>query len=200
MKTPKLMVERRSSKRGLTVMPVLGAVVLALLSTPGFAARAPSRAVTPFQCEKQFHTQQRRASCFSQLPGTDCAHPIEAEKAGNTTRGEHQYFKLGFHEEPDATGAQQYYSYKGINSNVGICPHGATYKVSLLSDTEHCEGRPNNGHMEEYCSSEYDTKNLPEPSDIRGGSFTYHVTSQPRESWYLVIKGYFIHPPWAGRG
>ncbi len=102
--------------------------------------------------------QRGRARCFSQLSGASCAYPLEAEKAGATTRGEHRYFKLGFNEGPDGTGAGvlQHYSYRPANRNVAICPHGVVYLVSRIADKSHCEGRHHHGHFEEYCSSEYD--------------------------------------------
>jgi hypothetical protein len=163
-------------------------------STTAFpTAQAASSRTTVFQCEKQ-HTESRKR-CFNQLPGASCAHPLEAEKAGPTTRGAHRYFKLTFHEEPDgAETALQRYTYAPIK-NVGICPHGATYKVSLTG-REHC-GQING---EEICSSEYDTKNIPEPTTRAGGEFEYIMTGQPVKSWHLVVKGYFIHPPWEHRG
>jgi hypothetical protein len=161
-------------------------------------AKASSQPKTPFQCGKRFHTSAGRTRCFAQLPGADCGHPLIAEKASATTRGEHQYFKLGFNVEPDGGGGLQHYSYRPASPNVAICPHGVVYKVSLLRDENHCELRHHHGHAEEYCSVEYNTKSIPEPSGAGGGSFTYYLTSEPHRSAYLVIKGYFIHPPWAG--
>lgn len=154
------------------------------------AAQAPK---TAFQCEKRFKQAQSRQRCFNQLPGANCAHPLEAQKAGNTTRGEHRYFKLTFNEQVDATvntGATQYYSYAPIR-NVAICPHGVVYKVSLLYVT-----LPNG----ETRTREHDTKNIPEPTTARGGHFHYYMTDVPIKSWYLVIKGYYIHPPWGSGG
>ncbi|HTZ87118.1 MAG TPA: hypothetical protein VMB05_10660 [Solirubrobacteraceae bacterium] len=162
-----------------------------------YAAKSPR---TPFQCQKQFHTSEGRARCFAQLPGADCDHPLIAEKAGDTTRGEHQYFRLSYHGEGPGDGSvEESYSYRPASPNVAICPHGVVFKVSLLRDENHCELRHHDGHAEEYCSVEYDTKSIPEPSSPRGGSFSYYLTGEPRKTAYLEIKGYFIHPPWAGR-
>jgi hypothetical protein len=76
-------------------------------------------------------------------------------------------------------------------------PSGAVYKVSLLSSTNRCHRTPNG---EEYYSVEYDTHNYPEPTTSRGGHFHYYMTAVPIKSWYLVVKGYFIHPPWEHHG
>jgi hypothetical protein len=154
---------------------------------------------TAFQCEKRFESSQGRAGCFSQLPGASCAHPLEAQMADNTVRGEHRYFRLGFHGDPyfgPPQGDELHYSYAPASRNVAMCPYptGAVYTDSLESDTEHCEGRRHNGHVEEYCGSEYDIRTYPEPVRRSGGSFTFDLKA-PR-SGYLVVKGYFIHPPW----
>jgi hypothetical protein len=159
-------------------------------SAEGFQAQTASRPTTPFQCEKRFKLAQSRQSCFNQLPGASCTHPLEAQKARPTTRGAHRYFKLTFREERDGEGSLQTYTYAPIN-NVAICPHGVVYKVSLLYLT-----LPNG----ETRTREYDTKNIPEPTTKAGGEFTYEMPGQPVMSFYLVIKGYFIHPPWLRHG
>jgi hypothetical protein len=157
---------------------------------------------TQFQCEHVFHTARSRSACFNELPGSSCKHPLEVQKAGPTTRGNARYFNLGFSEETQNLGApnygaEQHYSY-GPRSNVAICPYpmGAVYKVSLFSETNHCQRTPAG---EEVCSHEYDTRNYPEPTTASGGHFHYYMTAVPMKSYYLVVKGYFIHPPW-GRG
>jgi hypothetical protein len=172
---------------------------------PGKAASASSRpsaavAQTPktqFQCEKAFHTSSGRSQCFNQLPGASCAHPLEAQKAAQTTRGESQYFKLTYREETKGRGTPQYggeeyYSY-APKQNVRMCPYpiGVVYKVSLLYVT-----LPNG----EIRTREHDTHTLPEPVTPSGGHFHYYLTAVPIKSAYLVVKGYFIHPPWVGRG
>jgi hypothetical protein len=163
-------------------------------------AMVSAKPKTQFQCEKAFKTTQKRTECFNQLPGSSCAHPLIAEKAGATTRGESRYFKLGFKEITEGQGTpqyggEQYYSYAPI-TNVGICPHGATYYVSLLSEEELCH---TTAQGEKFCSDEYDTHSYPEPTTVNGGHFHFYMTEEPLKSWYLVVKGYFIHPPWEHR-
>ncbi len=158
-----------------------------------------SQPKTAVQCEKRFHTSQGRAGCFSTLPGSSCAHPLVAEKANDTTRGEHRYFRLSFHGEPYGDGgAELHYSYAPAASNVAMCPYpiGAVYKDSLLyEDGEtHCDTSHRNGQAVYECHSEYDTHSHPEPVGRHGGSFTFDL--EPPRTGYLVIKGYFIHPPW----
>jgi hypothetical protein len=152
-------------------------------------AQAASRPATVFQCQKASHSKQQLSQCLSQLPGANCAHPLEAQKAGNTTRGAHKYFKLTFREEHGGDGSLQTYAY-APEKNVGICPHGVVYKVSLLDLT-----LPNG----EIRTREHDTKNIPEPTTRNGGEFEYVMPQQPVMSYYLVIKGYFVHPPWEHR-
>jgi hypothetical protein len=173
-------------------------------ASPTFGAEPGAKAVgslsqpkTAFQCEKKFKTSQGRTRCFSQLPGASCAHPLVAEKAGDTTRGEHRYFRLGFREDSYSGGVELHYSYAPATPNVAMCPYpvGAVYKDSLYSQETHCQSIHRNGHVEEYCSSEYDTHNHPEPVGRSGGSFTFDL-KYPRIG-YLEVKGYFIHPPWA---
>lgn len=147
-----------------------------------------STPTTAFQCEKQHRESRQR--CFSKLPGASCAHPLEAQKAEQTTRGAHRYFKLTYRGERDGNGLLETYTYAPVK-NVAICPHGVTYKVSLLYLK-----LPNG----EIRAREYDTKNIPEPTTRSGGEFMYIMPEQPVMSSYLVIKGYFIHPSWEQRG
>jgi len=153
-------------------------------------AHAASRPTTQFQCEKKYKLASNRTRCFNQLPGANCAHPLEAEKAGNTTRGDHRYFKLTFKEERDGEGTLQTYTYAPVQ-NVAICPHGVVYKVSLLDLV-----LPNG----EIRTREHDTKNISEPTTRAGGEFMYEMPGQPVMSYFLMIKGYFIHPPWQHLG
>jgi hypothetical protein len=157
-----------------------------------FARPTHSQPTTQFQCEKRYYQAQSRTQCFNQLPGANCAHPLEAQKAEQTTRGAHRYFKITFKGERDGEGLLETYTY-APTKNVGICPHGVAYIVSLEANREHCE-RTSKG--EEYCSSEYDTKTIPEPTTRAGGEFEYIMPQQPVTSGHLVVKGYFIHPPW----
>jgi hypothetical protein len=156
------------------------------------AHAATSTHKTAFQCEKAFHNSQARAQCFNQLPGANCAHPLEVQKAGPTTRGASRYFKLTFNEEPDGEGALQYYSW-APKQNVAICPYpsGAVYKVSLLYLT-----LPNG----ETLDREHDIHNYPEHTSASGGEFSFIMSAEPVKSWYLVVKGYFIHPLWQRHG
>jgi hypothetical protein len=185
---------------GLLLVSVTGLSAQAQVSRSRPARAAISSAKTPFQCEK-LHTSQARAGCFSQLPGASCAHPLVAEKADDTTRGEHRYFRLGFRGESyegPPQGVELHYSYAPATSNVAMCPYpiGAVYKDSLLyeDDKTHCQEIHHNGRVEKECHSEYDTHSHPEPIGRSGGSFTFDLKS-PRTG-YLVVKGYFIHPPW----
>jgi hypothetical protein len=152
-------------------------------------AQTASAPKTQFQCEKKFKQASARSQCFNQLPGASCSHPLEAEKADSTSRGASRYFKITFHGEEDEVS----YSY-APRKNVAICPHGAIFKVSRILTREHCERTPQG---QEECSDEYDTKNIPEPTTRSGGEFTEQVT--PELDGYLLVKGYYIHPPWEHR-
>jgi hypothetical protein len=154
-------------------------------------AQTASAPKTAFQCEKRFMQVQSRQRCFSQLPGANCAHPLEAQKAGNTTRGEHRYFKITFRQERAGEGSLQTYTYAPVK-NVAICPHGVVFKVSMLG-RGHCERT----HGEEICGDEYGIKDITEPTTRAGGKFKESLP--PSMSGYLTVKGYFIHPPWARR-
>lgn len=152
-------------------------------------AHAASRPTTQFQCEKKYKLASNRTRCFNQLPGANCAHPLIAEKAEETTRGAHRYFKITFQGEQDGEGGLATYTYAPVK-NVGICPHGVVYKLSMTG-REHCERKPTG---EEYCSTEYGIKTISEPTTRTGGEFRAEVP--PHMFGYLVVKGYFIHPPW----
>jgi hypothetical protein len=81
---------------------------------------------------------------------------------------------------------------------VAICPYpnGVVYKVSLVSQEGTCQVIKG----EKTCSDEYDTKNIAERTTSHGGSFSYHLPTEPINddylSGYLVVKGYLLHPPW----
>jgi hypothetical protein len=158
------------------------------------AAQAPK---TAFQCEKRFHGSQARSRCFNQLPGANCAHPLEAQTAGPTHRGDTRDLTVTDNEEPEGENVWQFWSWKPKNKNVAICPYpnGVVYRVSLLWDRTHCQRI----HGEEICSSEYDTKTMREHTTRFSGEFKYHLThvaGAPRKGFYLAVKGYYIHPPW----
>jgi hypothetical protein len=155
-----------------------------------FAHTAASTPKTAFQCEKAFHGRQARERCFNQLPGVNCAHPLELQTAGPTHRGDTRDFTVKLEEERDGEGALLSYSWKP-NKNVAICPNGVVFKVSLLYLK-----LPNG----ETRAREHDTKNIPERTTKYGGQFMYVMPGQPVRSWYLVIRGYYIHPPWEHGG
>jgi hypothetical protein len=176
---------------GLSVMGLLVALSGAPARAQTTSASTPK---TPFQCEKKFKHGGARSQCFNQLPGASCSHPLEAEKAGPTSRGASRYFKITFQQEHgDGETFQLSYAY-APQKNIGICPQGAIFKVSLMDTREHCERTPQG---QEECSNAYDTKNISEPTTRSGGEFSYEMSIQPVKVWYLLVKGYFIHPPWA---
>lgn len=152
-------------------------------------AQAASKPTTAFQCEKRFRQAQSRAQCFNHLPGASCAHPLEAQKAGDTTRGEHRYFKFRFEEERRGETVLEHYAYAPAK-NVAICPHGAIYNTAQMYLT-----LPNG----EVRSREHDARRFFEPTTRTGGEFSYVLSVQPVMDAYLIVKGYFIHPPWGHR-
>lgn len=161
-------------------------------------AQAASAPKTAFQCEKRFKQVQSRHRCFNQLPGANCAHPLEAQTAGPTHRGDTTNLAVTDSEEPEGENVWQSWSWKPKNRNVAICPHGVVYRVSLMAERTHCQRI----HGQEICSGEYDTKAMPERTTARGGKFTYHLThiaGTPNKSFYLTVEGYYIHPPWERR-
>jgi hypothetical protein len=133
--------------------------------------------------------QPRRSRCFNQLPGASCAHPLEVQKTDPEFRGDTRYFNVTLKVEPYGLGAELAYSW-APKKNVVICPYpnGVTLKVSQASHI-----LPNGTELP---GGEI-TKNIHEPTTARGGSFEYILTSSPVKSWYLVVRGRFIHPPWA---
>jgi hypothetical protein len=187
----------------ISLVACVPCAVLALAS-PTFGAEPGAKAVgslsqpkTAFQCERKFKSSQGRAKCFSELPGANCKHPLQMEQAGDTSRGESRYFTVSSKGE----NGDEFYTW-APKKNVAICPfpNGVAYKVSRLADKVHCERIRRNGHFEEYCSSQYATKNIPVDTGKRGGEFSYSLPDQPQMTAYLVIKGYFINPPWGRRG
>ena len=168
------------------------ALMAVMLSAPALSL-AQSAPKTQFQCEKAFHTSQGRAACFNQLPGSSCAHPLEVQKTDPNYRGDIKDFNVSLYQEPGDEEAREIYEYHP-KPNVAICPYpmGAVFKVSLIYR------QLPNGWWEQV--HEYDTKNIPEPTTRHGGGFEYIVTNHPIISWYLVVKGYFIHPPWERGG
>jgi hypothetical protein len=168
------------------------ALVSVLLSVPAIGKAQPLPK-TQFQCEKAFHTTEHRQRCFEQLPGSSCAHPLEVQKTDPNYRGDTKDFNVSLYMEPGDEEARAIYEYHP-KPNVAICPYpmGAVFKVSFIYR------QLPNGWWEQV--REYDTKNIPEPTTRHGGGFEYIVNNHPVTSWYLVIKGYFVHSPWeAGR-
>jgi hypothetical protein len=157
-------------------------------------AHPASTLITAFQCEKAFKSASARSRCFNQLPGANCSYPLEAQTAGSTHRGDTRDLVVTDNEEPEGSNVWQSWSWRPKNKNVAICPYpnGVVYRVSLLSDRTHCQRI----HGEEICSSEYDTKTMHEHTTRFGGEFTYHLIAPPIKSFYLAVKGYYIHPPW----
>lgn len=194
----------RVPRKSTIVACVLCVLLCMAVAAIAAAAQTPTKAATPtasassrgtaFQCKKKYHTAQGRAECFSRLPGASCAHPLEAQKAHATTRGEHQYFKLTYSGESDENGVYEHYAYSVANKNLAMC--GATFKVSRLSQETICRKIVSNGHPAMECSSEYDTKNIQEPVNAHGGSFDYYLSKEPSKVAYLVVKARFVHPPW----
>jgi hypothetical protein len=158
------------------------------------AHTATSTPKTAFQCEKAFHGTQARKRCFNQLPGANCAHPLETQVAYTTHRGDTRDFTVTDMEEPEApNNVWQFWSWKPKNKNVAICPYpnGVVYRVSLLYLT-----LPNG----ETRAREHDTKIIPEHTTRSGGEFKYHLINTPIKGFYLAVKGYYIHPPWGHGG
>jgi hypothetical protein len=135
-------------------------------------AQAASAPKTAFQCEKRFKQVQSRHRCFSQLPGASCAHPLEAQTAGPTHRGDTHDLTVTDNEKPEGENVWQSWSWKPKNRNVAICPYpnGVVYRVSLLSDRTHCQRI----HGEEICGSEYATKPC---MSIRPGTVAHSNTT-----------------------
>jgi hypothetical protein len=112
------------------------------------------------------------------------------------TRGDRKAIRTSANESFDGTTLFQEYEWEA-QKNVGICPYpeGAVYNVALLLSREHC-GVVNG---QERCSIEGDTHSYPEHTTKHGGSFEFNLIPQPPKSYCLVVKGYYLHPPWADR-
>jgi hypothetical protein len=170
--------------RGLTFLVPLAAGMLAL-PPPASAAASPK---TVFQCEKRYKEASARERCFKQLPGASCAHPLEVQKTFPNYRGDTKDFTVSLKNEPNHGNTfEVIYNYKP-NKGVAICPHGAVFKVSLQYR------RLPNG-TEEQAPAGYEEQDIPEPTTRNGGEFSYQLTVYPVKSWYLAVRGYYIHPP-----
>ena len=184
----------RTSRNVVAILAIC--VLCALFGVTGATALATPLPKTQSGCEQRFHTTKGRASCFNQLPGANCAHPLEAQKTLPGYRGETKYFTVELNDDTnDPAPEENTLTYEWWpKKNVAICPYptGIVFKVSLIY-----RELPN-GWQEQV--PEYDTKNIPEHTTAHGGSFHYIIASNPIPSWFLVVKGYFIHPPWAHTG
>jgi hypothetical protein len=197
---------------GCLAWVALGVIVLPSAAPGKGAARAASSdaqtarrhitVTTPksqIECEEEYGKGTSWHRCFSQPPGSSCAHPLEVQKAGATTRGDARDFTVTVHEEAVGginVATEVYYAW-APKKGIAMCPYpnGVVYKVSLDAEKEFCE----TVHDKEYCAVEYDTKNIPMHTSPTGGSFEYYLTDQPLKGGYVAIRGYYIHPPW-GRG
>jgi hypothetical protein len=167
-------------------------------STAAQSALPPIVVPTPksqLECEQTWGLGTGWHRCFSQRPGSNCTHPLEVQKTYPNFRGDTKDFTVTLEDEHDGEGALLSYSY-APKKGIAICPHGAVFKVSLLAEEGRCERI--RGHK--FCSNEYDTKNIFEPTRRDGGQFMYVMPTQPVRSWYLAVRGYYIHPPRIGGG
>lgn len=167
---------------------LMGFHVVAQTDSPvkGAVATAASAPKSQFECEQIYGKGVSWHRCFRERPGTSCAHPLEVQKTFPNYRGDTKDFKVTLQQKlvaPETLLLSYRYAPK---KNVAICPHGAVFRVSLMYIT-----LPNG----ETRTQEHDFKNIPEPSTRNGGEFTYTMTGQPVKSWYLIVKGYYIHPP-----
>jgi hypothetical protein len=176
----------------LTVM-IMGFHVVAQTdpSAKKAVAQIASTPKSQFECEQIYGKGVSWHRCFRERPGTSCAHPLEVQKTFPNYRGDTKDFKVTLQQKlvaPETVLLSYRYAPK---KNVAICPHGVVFRVSLMYVT-----LPNG----ETRTQEHDLKNIPEPSTRNGGEFTYTMTGQPVKSWYLVVRGYYIHPPSGRRG
>ena len=166
----------------LTLLLIAGAI---MLGASPYASAAPPK--TRLECEHKYGIGTSWRRCFSEPPGSSCAHPLEVQKAGDTYRGDRSYFKVRFVVEPGGVDSRQTYSW-AVQPGVAICPHGITYHVARLGEVA-CQRI----EREKVCTDEFDRKTIPVETGSRRGSFTYDLPSQPLLSYYLVIRGYFVH-------
>lgn len=156
-----------------------------VVSTVAHAASAPK---SQLECEHKYGLGTSWRRCFSEPPGSSCNHPLELQKAGSTNRGDDRDLHASVSLEAQGEEGIQSWSWKTARS-VAPCPHGVILQVARFSQNEHC-GRT---HGEEVCSHEYDAKTIYEPSATRRGSFEY--TIRPGWTDYLIVRGYYVHPP-----
>jgi hypothetical protein len=174
----------------VSVALALAAPTGAHLAPSSVFARTASAPKTQLECEQRYGMGTSWHRCFSEPPGSSCKHPLELQKASETVRGDHTHLTARSDVGADGLGANDYYYWwEPVNlKNVAICPHGAIFVVSLLSEEEVCE----TAHGEKTCTDELDVKRIFEPTTSSGGSLKYVLPVG--YSAYLIVRGYFIHP------
>lgn len=169
--------------------------------SPSVVAQAASRPTTPFQCEKRYHQAQSRESCFNQLPGANCSHPLLTEQSSETARGDRRDLKVTYSFESEYPTplenaiVTQHYSWRPANKNVAICPYptGVTYHVIASYSSRMANGSQRGPSHSVAYYHEHTTPN--------GGRFTYVLNiSWDIKYGVLFVKGYYIPPPWEHRG
>lgn len=180
---------------------VVGGIVVLAVALGLASSASASHKRTVFQCEKFAKGSSGRASCFAQLPGANCAHPLEVQKAHETTRGDHRDISVTYsysrYEAPGlSVGLEETYAWHTTSRNVAICPYpdGVVLRETLLSNEEICGL---NAHHQYECNVEYGAKLYHYRSGLHRGEFTHdRKPSTQEKSGYLAIKAYYIHPPW----
>jgi hypothetical protein len=160
------------------------------VSRPSLATTS-RRATTAFQCEKRFRTSSGRARCFSQLPGASCAYPLEAQKTHPGYRGDTSAFNAALREEPFSGGAEVTLTVR-TKPNIELCPYpdGVIYHVA-----EDYVKLPSGQEVPQ----EHNVRNIPLHFSPHGGTYTRTLTAAPVTTWYFIIHGRYVRPPWAGR-
>lgn len=183
-----------------TVSRILTACLLVVaglaLALPPVASASASAPKSQLECEHKYGMGTSWRRCFSEPPGSSCKHPLELQKASETVRGDHTHLTARFDVGADGLDANDYYYWwEPVNpKNVAICPHGVIYVVSVLSEEGVCETI----HGEKYCTNELDIKRIVEPTTSSGGSLKYVLPVG--DSAYLIVRGYYIHPPQRASG
>ncbi len=193
------MIQTRELRPGRIVIAVAALLSLATMaSTAGAAPTAKVAAIEPLynphpksrlECEHQHEQGVSWRKCFSEPPGSSCAHPLEVWRSGNTTLGDGRYFTVRYSEEPNTPTSFQTYSWR-TKPGVAICPHGVFYHVARYLRENRCTQI----HGDKYCTGEADNKIIPAESGRHGGTFYYELPNEPPMSFTLVIRGYFVHP------
>lgn len=167
------LIQTRELRPGRIAIAV--AVLLSLAAIGVVPAHAWPPAAHPkshLECEQKFEKGASWHKCFSEPPGSSCAHPLEIRKSGRTELGDHKYFKVSFSEEQN--NPLQVYKWTTL-AGVAICPHGVVYRLEKIYA---------NGY----------NRIIPVHSGPHGGSFEYELPNEPPEEFTLVVRGYFVHP------